>query len=276
MFEFFRDYIWYLLPSFFKRVKKGINQWWIFARVLGAWFDECLNDMERARDETTIATCSNIMLRYHGADRGLVQYTGETNDIFRSRIAMYDELMSMGGTSDAIVLAVRSLGYDNVEHVWIPALSGENERWAEFCMVIDEDIANAVPAPMENVIREVRFWKEPESRDSYMRRYTADVTQAEICSEALYEALTEIKSEHTADELADYLLQTENVITAGARSGYLAKIKVNIVEELSGVVLFDIKYWRTKTLDGSKVLDGTLQLDQQAGLVELYINDVLV
>ena len=189
---------------------------------------------------------------------------------------MYDELMSMGGTSDAIVLAVRSLGYDNVEHVWIPTLSGENERWAEFCIVIDEDIANAVPVPMENVIKEVRFWKEPESRDNYLRRYTAEVFQAEIISEALYEALGEIELEQYAGIFPDYLLQAENVITAGIRSGYLTKIKVDIAEELSGVVLFDIKYWGTKTLDGSKVLDGTLQLDQQAGLVELYINDVFV
>lgn len=44
----FKDYMYYLLTSPFKRVKKSINNWYILCEVLGSWFDECMNDIYRA------------------------------------------------------------------------------------------------------------------------------------------------------------------------------------------------------------------------------------
>ena len=38
----FKDYMYYLLTSPFKRVKKSINNWYILCEVLGSWFDECM------------------------------------------------------------------------------------------------------------------------------------------------------------------------------------------------------------------------------------------
>ena len=111
----FRDYIWYLLSKPFKILKKAQNQWWIWAKVMGGWWDEVKDDLQRARDETTIATCSDIMLQIHAEDRGpdgITQYVGESNDAFRSRIAMYDETERLGGTRDGIILAVNSIGCD--------------------------------------------------------------------------------------------------------------------------------------------------------------------
>ncbi len=298
MFEFFRDYIWYLLPSFFKRVKKGINQWWIFAHVMGAWFDECLSDMERARDETTIATCSDIMLRYHGEDRGLVQYSGEANDTFRGRIAMYDEVMSMGGTSDGIILAVNALGYDNVDHVWIPELTGETERWAEFCIIIDEDIANEVPTAMENVVREVRFWKEPESLDNYLRIYHAEVrTKHRIA--ALYEMMAASIFYSGGRKLNGGKLLDGSKLLDGAAgkvealTDYLIKVhtKLDVVEDMKldttyrarirtttradphkdtvGAATF---YQGVRRLDGKRLLDGSRKLYSHPGRVELFVD----
>ena len=43
--QFIKDYMYYLLTSPFKRVKKSINNWYILCEVLGSWFDECMNDI---------------------------------------------------------------------------------------------------------------------------------------------------------------------------------------------------------------------------------------
>lgn len=174
----FRDYIWYLLSKPFKILKKAQNQWWIWAKVMGGWWDEVKDDLQRARDETTIATCSDIMLQIHAEDRGpdgITQYVGESNDAFRSRIAMYDETERLGGTRDGIILAVNSIGYEDVEHVWLPRYNGDWDRWAEFIIIINEDVANPQPTSTANLIREVRDKKESTSKDNYLIRYYADV-----------------------------------------------------------------------------------------------------
>ena len=44
----FRDYIWYLLSKPFKILKKAQNQWWIWAKVMGGWWDEVKDNLQRA------------------------------------------------------------------------------------------------------------------------------------------------------------------------------------------------------------------------------------
>lgn len=184
--DHFKDYFWYLLSSPFKMVKKAKNQWWIWFKVMGSWFDEVKDDLQRARDETTIATCSDIMLKYHGENcgpDGITQYKGESNDAFRSRIAMYDETERMGGTRDGIILAVNSLGYEDVEHIWMPIYNGDWDRWSEFIVIINEDISKPMPTSNENLIREVRDKKESTSKDNYLINYYADIWNRMICEE---------------------------------------------------------------------------------------------
>lgn len=170
MFEKFRDYMYYLLPSPFKIVKKKLNQWYIWCRVIGAWFDEVKDDLMRARDETSIATCSDILLKYYADDRGLVQYNGETNDTFRTRVAMADDVEANGGMRDSLILAVKSLGYDQVEHIWCPAEDGNFDRWAEFIIevTVQDDAEFAVSH--EILKNEVRKTKESTSLDNYRYR----------------------------------------------------------------------------------------------------------
>ena len=70
----FRDYIWYLLSKPFKNTKKSNKTSGGSGRkVMGGWWDEVKDDLQRARDETTIATCSDIMLQIHAEDRGLME-----------------------------------------------------------------------------------------------------------------------------------------------------------------------------------------------------------
>ena len=100
---------------------------------------------------------------------------GESKRRFRSRIAMYDETERLGGTRDGIILAVNSIGYEDVEHVWLPRYNGDWDRWAEFIIIINEDVANPQPTSTANLIREVRDKKESTSKDNYLIRYYADV-----------------------------------------------------------------------------------------------------
>lgn len=192
MFQKFADYLYYLLPSPFKRLGKSINQWYIFCKVLGAWYDEVKADLLRAADETTIATCSDILLKYYGDDRNMNQYQNEDNDTFRSRIAMADEVESMGGTRDGLLLAARTAGFQTAEHYWLPVITGDDARWAEFYLFVYDPLESDVVADFENLKKYVRDVKASESKDNYRVVCTADcdwkltggasvITEEDIC-----------------------------------------------------------------------------------------------
>ncbi len=170
MIENFIEYMWYLLTTPFKKLKKALNQWYILCRVFGRRFDEVKEDILRARDEGMVATCSQEMLPVHGADRGLARYEGEDLENFRSRIAMYDELCKLGGTNEGVLLAVKTLGYPSPAIVrandrdW--ALSDE-DRWAEFYIVLNMDIDQEYPISFNILQKAVRKWKEVGAKDNY-------------------------------------------------------------------------------------------------------------
>lgn len=169
MIENFIEYMWYLLTTPFKKLKKSLNQWYIFCRVFGRRFDEVKEDILRARDEGMVATCSQEMLPVHGADRGLTRYKGEDPENFRSRIAMYDELCKLGGTNEGVLLAVQTLGYPSPAIVRANELmpdSGE-DRWAEFYIVLNMDIDQEYPIGFNILQKAVRKWKEVGAKDNY-------------------------------------------------------------------------------------------------------------
>ncbi len=103
MIENFIEYMWYLLTTRLKKLKKALNKWYILCRVFGRRFDEAKEDILRARDKGMVATCSHEMLPVHGADRRLTRYEGEHPENFRSRIAMHEEICKLGGTGGSTV-----------------------------------------------------------------------------------------------------------------------------------------------------------------------------
>ena len=293
MFRKFADFIWYLLPTPFKLVRKTVNQWYIFFRVIGGWYDEVKADLLRARDETTIATCSDEMLRYHGADRGLVQYEGETYDNFRGRIAMFDELERIGGSREAIILALNSLGFEDVEHDWLPKVTGEADRWSEFMVTINEDLGTARPSSLANVIREVRDKKESESLDHYRKRYLAR-TRTNFREEAFYESLMwsvfwentrRLDGTHLLDgshllrgaignvsALTDCLISSgfRVVIWTDAGMGYLVTTELSSTADAGTETLMWSAFWEnTRRLDGTHLLDGSHLLRGTIGNVDM-------
>ena len=117
MFDKFCDYMYYLLTSPFKRVKKSINQWYILFRVLGRRFDDALESLYNAEEQTMLATCEPEMLPVHAEDRKMARYPGEEDENFRARIANYPEVLRLGGSDPGVLLAVRTLGYATPELV---------------------------------------------------------------------------------------------------------------------------------------------------------------
>lgn len=166
MFEKFRDYLYYLLPTPFKLVPKKINQWYIFLSVIGDEYDQIQAELERALEETTVATCSGELLQYYAQDRGLYRYQDEDEDTFRSRIAMYDEVEALGGTKAAILLAAATLGYEAPEHIWYPDL-GQKEKWSQFLLRVTVKDDQEQPVSFDMLRNEVRKAKESTSLDNY-------------------------------------------------------------------------------------------------------------
>ena len=171
----FKEYMWYLLTTPFKRVKKSINAWWAWCQVIGGLFDEAKEALEIAREEGMIATCSPELLPVHAAERRLTRYAGESEDNFRKRIAMYEEVSILGGLSRGILLAVKSLGYEDAEIISVPDFLGDDERWAEFYLILNLTLDEVQPVTLDILKRYVRRWKKSAALDNYFFRYKGDI-----------------------------------------------------------------------------------------------------
>ncbi len=175
MIENFVEYMWYLFTSPYKKIKKDLNKWYILCRVFGRRFDEIKEDILRARDEGMVATCSHEMLPVHGADRKLSRYEGEMAENFRSRIAMHEEVCRLGGTDEGMILAIRALGFLEVEKKTIKEMCGDSERWAEFCIIFTADLGSEYPIGLKILRKEVRKIKEVGAKDNYLVRLRGEM-----------------------------------------------------------------------------------------------------
>lgn len=179
MIENFIEYMWYLLTTPLKKLKKSLNKWYILCKVFGIRFDEVKEDILRARDEGMVVTCSQEMLQVHGADRRLSRYEGEHLENYRSRIAMYEEVCKLGGTNEGVILAVRTLGFENVQIKSAKELYSDFSRWAEFYIILPIKLDSVYPISLKMLKKEVRKTKEVGAKDNYLIR-----VQSEICIRA--------------------------------------------------------------------------------------------
>lgn len=167
MFDKFCDYMYYLLTSPFKKVKKSLNQWYILFKVLGGRFDDAMEGLYRAGEQTMVATCDPDMLPVHARDRGMKRYDGEETENFRSRIAMYREVCRLGGTRQGVMTAVRAIGYGDAAIKTAREYKGDDERWAEFYVLIRLAAGQEFPIPFHVLKKEVRTWKDVGAKDNY-------------------------------------------------------------------------------------------------------------
>lgn len=167
MFDKFCDYMYYLLTAPFKRVRKALNQWYILFKVLGPRLDDALESLYGTGKQTMVATCDPEMLPVHAADRGMERYEGEDIENFRARIAMYMEVCRLGGTNPGVLMAVRTLGYGDVKIITAKEFKSDEERWAEFYILLRIQMGQSFPIPFHILRKEVRIWKEAGAKDNY-------------------------------------------------------------------------------------------------------------
>lgn len=171
MYKKFSDYMYYLLTSPFKRVEKAKNNWYILCTVLGDWFNECMEDVYKAREEGMLATCSDIMLPVHAADRDMNRYIGENDKSYRKRIAWYTELKRLGGTQEGVFLAVKTLGYDNPVIMRAVELLGDQSRWAEFYIILKRNIDEEETISFDILQKQVRKVKYSAAKENFLFQY---------------------------------------------------------------------------------------------------------
>ncbi len=174
MYDKFCDYMYYLLTSPFKRIKKHVNQWYILFKVLGRYFDEDMENLYRALEETMVASCSIEMLPVHAAERRMTRYQGEENENFRKRISSYMEVLKLGGTNPGVLLAAKSLGYDDIEIIRADVVTGDKERWAEFFVIIQMNAEHPHPISFPILVKNIRKAKAVGAKDNYLFRYQTE------------------------------------------------------------------------------------------------------
>lgn len=126
-FEKFGDYMFSLLLAPLKRGKKAVNQFYVFFKVVGRMFDRSKENFMRAREESFVISCSEVMLPVHGQDRNMVRLKGETTEGYRTRLVMKGDIAEEAGTNEGIRYLAKAFGYDHVEIE--KAL--DPEHWAE-------------------------------------------------------------------------------------------------------------------------------------------------
>lgn len=142
MFETFGEYMYSLLFGPLKKVRQSANQFYMLFKILGRLFDENKRDLERAREEALIISCSDIILSEFGKERELPRLEGEDIDNYRVRLMNKNVLAEQAGTNVGILNALKNAGYKEV--YLEPFYLYDTERWAEFIVYLGSNTAGVV------------------------------------------------------------------------------------------------------------------------------------
>ena len=264
MLETFGEYMYYLLSTPFKQVRKAGNQWYIYFKVTGRLFDKNKTMLRRAREEGMVKTASPRMLPEHGLDRKLTRYEGETWENFRVRLMMYADTCRLGGTEAGTLQAVRSLGFTDVDMVPAYELEGSREHWAEFYVILSRDIDDSFDIGHDIIRREVRRVKKVSGLDRYRFLYRIQDARLEerirphnilIRAEVRWYNNNILNGEHNNDGSIHH----DNVI--GNHLPYL-RIRSRMEEREEGrLTCTTWHHWRIH--DGSTYNDGAKHMDAQ-------------
>lgn len=108
----FSDYLWALLPRPFK-VKSGddppeTKRW---ANALGEVFDDIKISAFALRRSWIASTSEGKALDFHGEERNLPRYPGESDELYKGRVLAAYEMYALGGTDPGIIRTLELLGY---------------------------------------------------------------------------------------------------------------------------------------------------------------------
>ena len=165
MFETFAEYMYSLLSTPFKRVKKSVNQFWIFLKVMALLFDELNNDIYLLREQMSILTCNEALLDVYGEDYDLPRLKGEDIENYRKRLVWKKKTATLGGTRAGILEVLASLGYG--ESKVFPAIEIDSKKWAEFYILLKRNTDTGIN-DLRILYSEINKVKQASSRPQYM------------------------------------------------------------------------------------------------------------
>lgn len=243
IYEKFCDYMYYLLLSPLKKVKKPFNQWYLLFMVLGRRMDDAKDMIYKASMQTMAAACEEELLPVFAKERKLTRYEGESVEDFRKRIVNCAEIYKCGGTDAGIVKTVRSLGYDNVEVAKAKDLTGDIKRWAEFYVIIKINVTSGQHLKLSALQNSVRDIKQAGAKDNYLFVYDAGHPEGGA-------------NDNRIDTCMVVCIIVENVPGLDAA--------VVVLTEVNGTIKADTKVltnvWH---LDGTYKLDGSMRLNAE-------------
>lgn len=261
--EKFADFMYYLLTTPFKRIKKAQNQWYILFKVLGSYMDHAGDVLYEAREQTMLATCDVSMLQSHADDRSITRYPGETDENFRKRIANYTEVCRLGGTNKGMILAVRKLGFDDAEIKTAVELTGDTDRWAEFYVIVHQDIDKEIPIGFDILKSEVRKVKYVTAKDNYIYLFLIRIINAASELKVKNRSVLKIDNFNYLRLDGTWALDGSQTLDASYRKFGVrqeSKIQFNTSAGDVGIIKRVITHndW---CLDGTYLLDGTKEMD---------------
>lgn len=172
MYDNFGDYMFSLLFGPLQKVKKAVNQFYIFFKVIGRFFDKIKTAIFTVREESMIITASETMLTVHGKDRDMPRLKGEGIENYRTRLSMKAIIAENAGTAEGVVLAVKALGYQNVRLE--PMYLTDPTRWAEATLWISG--GDFIVTDRDVIQKEINKVKSASSKISLAQEQIYDCT----------------------------------------------------------------------------------------------------
>ncbi len=166
MFEKFSDYM-FSLVHYPLKVLKEKSKIYILFKVVGLQYDYIKNKVLEVSKQSNINTATDIYLDKLAIDRNMFRYENEEDSQLRKRLIAKVEIMKKAGTKQGIILALNSLGYDvEIE----PCYLYDKERWAEFYLVIIEDIDSSY-YKFDVIKKTVMEVKQASSKPNYAYKF---------------------------------------------------------------------------------------------------------
>lgn len=255
----YKEYMYYLLISPLKKVKKAANQFYILFKVLGGYADNAMNMLFKARQQSMIAKADDCFLSEHGKDRKMHKYEGETYENYRKRLMLKAEIAMQAGSNYSIILTLISLGIE--KPIVIPTYKRDSERWAEFDIKIDELYMDIIDLYI--IMKEIRKIKQASSKPNY--GYILHSDNGVLC-----ETDIRLRIRMGVNELGDRYLDgtwyLDGEYLLGESPKTLRECKMTIRTLINNIVTATVHmtiknhYW---TLDGSYNLVGEKLLNSE-------------
>lgn len=161
-----------------KKVKRAVNQWYLFFKIIGQLFDENKEDLFCVRDEAFIISCSEVMLVEYGKERDMPRLEGESLENYRFRLMRKNDIAKRAGTNVGIQNALIAAGFKDTYIE--PFYLYDPERWAEFIVYLGDNTAGVV-SDIVRIDQEVSKIKPASAKANYFKEQS--VTEIEIESE---------------------------------------------------------------------------------------------